>query len=993
MKRVHAAINEGRCVVAVGGRALGNDLVLAELRRRSLKPVALGAGPVGPAIALNADNIAPALSKQGGILVLVEPDGASDGRALSELAKLIKAGEHRPKLYVAAKAFNPFGLPMEMRLMKMEQLKLRAVDFLSQLPMDVPTHEAADSKKEKRKKEAAQYQAPRPTFVGREEESASLLEMLAGEGGPIVLTGALGIGRRWLVEHCLAQTELKRVPDFCFGRGTNVDAFAGMLAILCKEAGDDSLHDVIRQARKRPPARQLAELVVSALQSESLANHVWVIDGLDSLLDRRDGSLYSDDALAALVRGILLSKLALKVVFISTMVPMFYKEGQTEHLQVLRLEGLKGKELHDLFQAWQIPEFPRDRFGPIVERTFGHPMASRYLGVAIREEGDVDALLKQPKFLKAKEATDAEPLQRHIKRRVGELDEGLRLALSATSLFRTPVSAQVLQLVGIKRVQRLMLLSQGLLEQTPLQDERRYYVHPLVQKHLNPREVLDFEKMKDLATAYMDESKSLKSKGDLTGSIALAFEANRWLSMSRNGRSRLMLPYPDNDATIENIREILRWKNPRFDIARMRLKEAQKVDPRNPKLFQLEVELSTQEGKKDFDAASMWNRAIEECAVPDLFHHQATIAIRKNARGKAVAALEAGVQLFADNARLRRRLASLQISQNRLEDARDTLKMAQEIEPMMPDAYSQLAEVYMRMGTEHLEDATASLEEAMRLDPEGSQHHARQGELHRIHAMLQPDQRDDLLQKAEDSYREALRIEPNHSRNQVGLATILLDKPAGDIEQAEWLLSKAGKRNESANSLIQKARLLIRKETLEEVERLLDRATKKEPSNHAAFAARAEFWMAQGQIFRAFEAMKTARERSPKGCPERNLYETQMQQLGVLIESGQAAELLKVQESEPGNAVSSDAEPTGVRRDPGTTTRLRKAKSDAEADDEDSSSVEEGAVSDAAESAPAADDSVAETAEAEEAEDAEAEDAEAEAEDAESEEADAEAPE
>ena len=202
--------------------------------------------------------------------------------------------------------------------------------------------------------------------------------------------------------------------------------------------------------------------------------------------------------------------------------------------------------------------------------------------------------------------------------------------------------------------------------------------------------------------------------------------------MSRNGRSRLVLPYPDNDATIENIREILRWKNPRFDIARMRLKEAQKSDPRNPKLFQLEVDLSVQEGKKDFDAASIWNRAIEECAVPDLFHHQATLAIRKNARGKAVTALEAGVQLFADNARLRRRLASLQISQNRLEDARDTLKMAQEIEPMMPDAYSLLAEVYMRMGTEHLEDAHASLEEAMRLDPEGSQHHARQGELHRF---------------------------------------------------------------------------------------------------------------------------------------------------------------------------------------------------------------------------------------------------------------------
>ena len=75
-------------------------------------------------------------------------------------------------------------------------------------------------------------------------------------------------------------------------------------------------------------------------------------------------------------------------------------------------------------------------------------------------------------------------------------------------------------------------------------------------------------------------------------------------------------------------------------------------------LFQPEVELSTQEGKKDFDAASMWNRAIEECAVPDLFHYQATIAIRKNARKGAVAP-QAGA-LFPDNARLRRRLASLQ---------------------------------------------------------------------------------------------------------------------------------------------------------------------------------------------------------------------------------------------------------------------------------------------------------------------------------------------
>ena len=283
-------------------------------------------------------------------------------------------------------------------------------DFLSQLPMDVPIKRKLIPRKRNARKKPLSIRLPVQPLC-HEEESASLLEMLAGEGGPIVLTGALGIGRRWLVEHCLAQTELKRVPDFCFGRGTNVDAFAGMLAILCKEAGDDSLHDVIRQARKRPPARQLAELVVSALQSESLANHVWVIDGLDSialkgrpaLFGRRFGRLWC---------GILLSKLALKVVFISVGGARRFMAARPN---IYRFCGWKGSRAnnHDLFQAWQIPEFPRDRFGPIVERTFGHPMASRYLGVAIREEGDVDALLKQLK-LKAKEVIDAEPLQRHI---------------------------------------------------------------------------------------------------------------------------------------------------------------------------------------------------------------------------------------------------------------------------------------------------------------------------------------------------------------------------------------------------------------------------------------------------------------------------------------------------------------------------------------------------------------------------------------------------
>ena len=462
MKRVEAALKEGRCVVALSGRALSNDKVLFELRRRSLPIVALSNENDSPAKAISNDSLAPVLDKQGGVLVLVEPDGATDGRGLGELARLIKGGAHKPKLYVAARAFNPFGMPMGMRLMQLEQLKMRGSDFIAQLPLTSAPVDAPLSKKQRRRQEVAQVPAPRPVFVGREDESAAVLTHLDADGGPILVQGAPGVGRRWLVENCIAQRELERIPDLCFGRGTDHDTFLSVLAMLTKEAGEDRLHDLIRQPNKRPPAHELAEIVVEVLQSEALEQKVWVLDGLSSLLDRRDGSFYRDDALSSLLRTILTAQPKLKMIFLVGKTPTFYREGEAANLRVVSLPGLKGKELHPLYEAWQIPEFPRDRFGPIVERTHGHPMSSRFFGIAVREEGDIDALLKEPKFLKSSELDDLEPMARHIKRRVGELEEELRKKLGAIALFRVPVSAQALQSLGLKRLERITLLSRGL---------------------------------------------------------------------------------------------------------------------------------------------------------------------------------------------------------------------------------------------------------------------------------------------------------------------------------------------------------------------------------------------------------------------------------------------------------------------------------------------------------------------------------------------------
>ena len=92
---------------------------------------------------------------------------------------------------------------------------------------------------------------------------------------------------------------------------------------------------------------------------------------------------------------------------------------------------------------------------------------------------------------------------------------------------------------------------------------------------------------------------------------------------------------------------------------------------------------------------------------------------------------------------------------------------------------------------------------------------------------------------------------------------------------------------------------MVRKGSYDDVERLINKALKKEPSNHAAFAAQAEMWEAQGQIFHAFEAIKGAKERSAKESAARICYERQMVRLGALIESGAAAEMMKAAGIQP----------------------------------------------------------------------------------------------
>jgi len=906
MNRVETAITQGRCVLAIGTRALAQPQVQAELRRRAIPVVALGGDPINPAVPVSVDALHAATSVQGGVVVLVEPESASDGRGLGEVERAFRSAAHKPRLVIAARAFNPFGLPMGLRLAKMEQDKKRAVDFLASLPVSGPApaapsadHVAPGEGPSVRKKAAPtkkpRRRAPLPVFVGREEELASLNEMLSTDGGPIVVHGPPGVGRRWLVEQALQGTELTRIPDLTFARGTGFDTLVGRLALAAKQAGDDRLHNALT-AKDGPPApADFAALLVEVLGSDVFAGHVLVMNRLHDLQDRRDGSFYRNGRLETALRAVFQSTPKLRIVAISDLPLCFYKEGEGVSLRQLAVSGLKGRELHEQFAAYNTPEFPRDRFGPIFERTHGHPLASRCVALSVAGGGDIDKLLEAPRYMKAESIADLAPIDKYIKRRIGKLDPNSREALAAAALCRNPVDNETLGALGIKRDTRIDLLAHGWLEQTPNREGRRYYVHPLVAAHLTLREIEDFGRMEELAHHFLDRARGLKKDGKLVESFAYAQEGNRLLVGARRGRSCLRLPYPDNDAQLDELRGLIRRRKPRHDIARLRVNDLKKSPQLkgNTEFHLTEAELLTAENKDAKTIQAAFDAAVA-CPTPEVFHSLATWHQSRNARGKATQALEQGIGIFASDARLHRRLAGFQLALNRPLDAIDTLKAASNLEPMMPDTYGMLGEIYAELGTNRWEEAAQCISEARRLAPESANHMAREADLQRRRAMVDAEQRDALLEGAEALLREAMTLEKDNRRVLVLLATVILDR-GGDLEQAQWLLKRLNKqgdrrrrRREDPAATIQRARLLVRQEAFDEADRLLQRVLKGNAANHAALAVQGELFMARGQLLPAHEAFKTARERCPVYAPEAVAYDAAMASLQAHIEAGHA---------------------------------------------------------------------------------------------------------
>ena len=945
MNEVTQAIADGRCALAVSGSLLRDpDVMLALKNRAALVPMALAGPAVAPVIPIGEAGVARVMSQKNGLVVVVEPETA-DSKGLASLGKLLQRAPHKPKIVVVARNYNPFAFGGALRGLSVAHEKGRGKKFIQTLPhppaIDQLPEVAAVPKAKKAKSEIP---APRFVFAGREEELETLAGHLA-EGGPLVVSGPMGIGKAWLVEHALAASELNRLPDFVLGYGSEFDTLIARLAVICREAGAPQLSDALKDQERTPV--KLVDAAIEALSAADLGGRVMVLRHLQHSAGR-EGDFFRKSRVEMLLEALLTNTYSLRLIFLSTLQPRFYREGQGAALRRMELGGLKGRFLHEIFAAYKCPEFPRDKFGPLSDRINGHPLAARACAVAVREQPDGLKLLDEPKFLAQKEPGDLERLNKHLEKMVSKISKRLRAVLGAVAHMRLPVDGTILATLEIPRKMRLELLASGALDMIGTETERKYQVHALIRRKLSFREVVDFEVFSTLVEVY---GKMSSNAEDPIEKLAWLQEANRCAVAGRKFKSVRSTEFPDQDPLLESAVGLMRGKQPRLDMAETRLREASNRDPANADAYILAVELQHRQEVPGESMAQLFEAAIAKAPVPELFQQAANFWTgARRSRVTAIPLLETGVEQLPNEPRIRTRLASLLFPQGRRPEAIEHLTKAMELAPMLPDAYGLMGQARRQEG--QVEEAEGLLREAVRLAPEDVVQLTRLVDLLMARARVDIDNQKTLREEARELLDVAMK-DTRKSSAQVLLATLLREE-GEDIERAGWLLGKAKPHLNRKGDLykrlqIEKALQLMANGDLDLAEATIRERCQLDPTDHRAFVALGHILEARELFVPAHAEYLRAKERSAQNSLEAQAYEAHMKRMQAVIEA-QAAGLWVSAASPPAPEPTPTSEnPTGYQR----VIRRRKAAPDGEGTDEAQAEDEAPAEPQAEDEAPA----------------------------------------
>lgn len=883
MSQVDAAIAAGRCALAVSGDLLRSEGVMLALKERAaLRPMALSGPAVAPVVAVSDAALARAVARPGGVLAIVEP-GPADAPMLTKLAALLGASPNKPLILVVARKYNPLEWAGQFRGFKIENVKERGQDFVAGLAKP-PAEEAAPAAEAapKDKKKAADPDAPRFAFVGREDEHAQISEYLKS-GGPIVVSGPRGIGRTQLVEHAVTAGGYKRLPDLALGRGVGADALLARLAEACRVGGSSQLADVLKAPHT--PIQAIDAALASLQEATGLDGQVMVVQHLQ-VASGRDGSFFRKSRLELLVETLLTATYPLRLVFTSVVQPVFFREGRAANLRRIELGGIKGRFFFDIFDAYRAPEFPREKFGPISEKLAGNPLAARTFAIAARHDA---TLVDNEKFFRMEGADDTEAIEKQIAKRVERLDGRSRETLALLAHLRYPVDGQFLADLGITRKERTFLIGEGLVDMLGTEEgAKRFRVHAVVQRCLGLRETSDFNVLGSLGELLA------KRAGTLEGveKLALQQEANRCFSLARRFNDLIDTGYPDYDAIVESTIGLVRSREPRFDLAAQRVAELLRRDPSNADAHLLKLEVLRHQDAK----ADAWKAAAEEAItlapVPEVFHEVVTHHLARNARGQAIKVLETAVEVLPDQSRLRCRLAALLSRQGRRPEAIDHLQRAMELDPMLPDAYGLLGTLRRDEGAEKLDEAETLLREAVRLAPTDVVQTSRLiWLLLDIHKGVS-ERRDSVTEEIKTLLDGLIQADKNSWEAHL-LYAVALREMNGDLERAGWFLGKARKLASNRRALgarfeLEGALLDVARGKLADAERNLRRMAKSDPSNPRIFAGIAAVLEKQGQPIAAHAELMRAIERTSPFSLDRQVIEMGLARLRAAIESGVA---------------------------------------------------------------------------------------------------------
>jgi len=917
MNEVTQAIADGRCALAVSGSLLRDpDVMLALTNRAALVPMALAGPAVSPVIPIGEAGVARAMTQKNGLVVVVEPETA-DSKGLENLGKLLMRAPHKPKVVVVARNYNPFAFGTALRGLSVAHEKGRGKKFIQTLPQPPALAELPGvATLPKAKKAQTEIPAPRFVFAGREEELATLAGHLA-EGGPLVISGPLGVGKSWLVEHAIEASELTRLPDFVLGFGCEFDSLIARLAIVCRQAGASQLSDALKDQARTPVS--LVSAAIEALGAADLSGQVMVVRHLQHATGR-EGDFFRKSRVEMLLEALLTHPYSLRLVFLSTRQPRFYREGQSASLRRMEIGGLKGRFLHEIFAAYKAPEFSRDKFGPISDRLHGHPLAARAFAISVRDNPEGLKRLDDPKFLAQREPGDLERLTKHLGKRIGKLPRKLRAALGAVGHLRAPVDGTFLAALEIPRKMRLELLAAGALDMSGTEKDRKYQVHPLIRKHLSYRDVADFEVFQTLTETF---GKLASKSDDPVQQLAYTQEANRCAVASRKFKLVQRTEFPDQDPVLESVVGILRGKQPRLDMAEQRLREATSRDPANADAYILAVELQHKQEVKAEAMAQLFEAAIDKAPVPELFQQAANFWARaRRSRVTAIPLLERGVQLLPNEPRIRTRLASLLFPQGRRPEATEHLTQAMALAPMLPDAYGLMGQAKRDEG--QIKEAETLLREAVRLAPEDVV------QLTRLVDLLMAQARVDLdnQKKLRDEAREMLEIAMKDQRKssaQVLLATLLREE-GDDLERAAWLLGKAKPHLDRRTDLykrlqIEKALQLMATGDLDQAEGNIRERCQRDPTDHRAFVALGHILEARELFVPAHAEYLRAKERAAQNSLEAQAYEAHMKRMQSIIEAQAAGLWISAKPAPEPVAATADTGAVGYQR----VIRRRKA--------------------------------------------------------------------